>query len=179
MSIRKDYTNQPFGKLTALFHAWPNRRGPATWLCACDCGKLAFVTIHCLVRGYTRGCIDCDPPAILKWKIDRTAHGAAKTPEYWAFKGARGRCTNPNNPCYHDYGGRGIEFRFTKFQDFLDEVGPRPSPKHSLDRINNDGHYEKGNLRWATKKHQANNRRSYHETLLNRIAELEAQLAAK
>lgn len=91
--------------------------------------------------------------------------------------GAKGRCTNPNNPSYKDYGARGIEFRFNSFQEFLNEVGRRPSSQHSLDRIDNNGHYAKGNLRWADKKAQANNRRLYHETLLQRIADLEAKLA--
>lgn len=121
------------------------------------------------------GCIRSEK--VSKWNIDRSTHGAIKTPEYWAYKGAKGRCTNPRNRSYKDYGARGIQFRFNSFQEFLDEVGLRPLPQYSLDRINNDGHYEKGNLQWANKKAQANNRRLYHETLVNKIAALETENA--
>jgi hypothetical protein len=181
---RLDLTNQQFGKLTALFFAWPSARGGGSvWLCACECGKLAFVKSQSLTHGYTKSCSCLRRERLIKWNIDRSTHGAIHTPEYWAYKGAKGRCTNPRNRSYKDYGGRGIEFRFTSFQEFLKAVGYRPSPLHSLDRIENDGHYEPGNVQWATKEHQANNRRAYHETLnrqiaaqATRIAELEAQL---
>lgn len=80
------------------------------------------------------------------------------TPERRAFNSARTRCNNPNTAVYSYYGGRGIEFRFTSFDEFFKELGNRPSDSHSLDRIDNDGHYEKGNVRWATKKEQIGNR---------------------
>jgi hypothetical protein len=91
------------------------------------------------------------------------------TPEYRAWKQARQRCRNPHNPDYHHYGGRGIEFRFETFRDFLNALktaenptGLRPSPQHSLDRYpNNDGHYEIGNMRWATLSEQRLNRRPF------------------
>jgi hypothetical protein len=65
---------------------------------------------------------------------------------------------NPSTGNYHRYGGKGIEFRFDSFEDFLNEVGYKPTPKHTLDRIDSSGHYERGNVRWATMKEQANNR---------------------
>jgi hypothetical protein len=73
------------------------------------------------------------------------------------------RCTNPNDPSYRNYGGRGIHVYPEWLDDyaaFLEHVGRRPTPRHSLDRINNEGHYEPGNLRWATLRQQARNRRS-------------------
>jgi hypothetical protein len=82
------------------------------------------------------------------------------SPEHTAYIGAKSRCTNPNVKQWKNYGGRGIEFRFKDFPEFMQALGaPRPSPKHSLDRINNDGHYEPGNIRWATQKEQCNNTR--------------------
>jgi hypothetical protein len=79
--------------------------------------------------------------------------------EYQAFKNARARCTNPNFTLYKYWGGRGIEFRFATFKEFFDVIGPKPTPQHTLDRIDNDGHYEAGNVRWATMKEQAVSRR--------------------
>lgn len=86
-------------------------------------------------------------------------HGKSHTPEYHIYVGARYRCTNPKSEVWKDYGGRGIQFRFVSFEEFLAELGPRPSPEYSLDRINNDGHYEPGNVRWATASEQRNNQR--------------------
>jgi hypothetical protein len=71
------------------------------------------------------------------------------------------RCRNPNNSDWARYGGRGISVCLrlrTKFQNFLKDMGPRPSIIHSIDRINNDGNYEPGNCRWATPKQQAANK---------------------
>lgn len=82
-----------------------------------------------------------------------------KTPEYRCYHNAAGRCNNPKNRNYRNYGGRGIEFRFSNFDEFLAHVGLKPSPEYSLDRIDNDGHYEVGNLRWATLEEQLSNRR--------------------
>lgn len=88
-------------------------------------------------------------------------HGLGKTPEYRAWQGMKDRCSNKNKPNYHRYGGRGIKvcdiWRLS-FTRFLYDMGKRPSPKHSLDRIDNDGNYEPGNCRWTTIEVQANNR---------------------
>jgi len=73
-----------------------------------------------------------------------------------SYRSAKERCENPARPKYPRYGGRGIEFRFSDFWDFYNYMGPRPVGK-TLDRIDNDGHYEKGNLRWATRKEQQRN----------------------
>jgi hypothetical protein len=86
-------------------------------------------------------------------------HGLSKTPEYKAYIAAKDRCTNPKSQYYTIYGGRGIQFKFKDFIDFIQHIKPRPSSAHSLDRKNNDGHYEVGNVRWATLTEQRNNRR--------------------
>lgn len=94
--------------------------------------------------------------------------------------GAKGRCTNKNNAAYLNYGGRGIEFRFPTIRSFAEWVlinlGPRPSGAHSIDRIDNNAHYEPGNLRWATNVEQARNKRAYKRTVKGeRIRELQKQ----
>jgi hypothetical protein len=80
------------------------------------------------------------------------------TPEYVAYHHAMARCTKPNHKDWKYYGGRGIQFRFTSFRQFFVELGPRPDGK-SLDRVNNNGHYEPGNVRWATRTEQNRNQR--------------------
>ena len=76
------------------------------------------------------------------------------------YRWAKARCRNPNVAQYKDWGGRGIKFLFNSFEEFLTVLGPRP-PGYSLDRINNDGHYEPGNVRWASRKEQNSNKGQY------------------
>lgn len=90
------------------------------------------------------------------------SHGMSRTPENNAWRAAKYRCTNPNAKHYADYGGRGISMCdewTTSFEAFFDHIGPRPSSQHSLDRIDVNGDYEPGNVRWATAHEQNLNRR--------------------
>ncbi len=82
-----------------------------------------------------------------------------QTKEYKAFIHARYRCTNPECDVYMYYGGRGIQFKFETFEQFLVEVGLAPSVEHQLDRKDNDKHYEPGNVHWVTKAAQMTNKR--------------------
>jgi hypothetical protein len=85
-------------------------------------------------------------------------------PEYKVWAAMIQRCSNPNNADYPDYGGRGIRVcdRWLKFANFYADMGPRPSPQHSIDRIDNDGNYALGNCRWATAADQRANQRPRH-----------------
>jgi hypothetical protein len=102
--------------------------------------------------------------AAVHWSVTHGhTRGHAMTPEYTAWMSMRRRCEDPRGPMFRHYGGRGISVcrRWRKsFEAFLADVGPRPSPLHSLDRIDNDRNYEPGNVRWATRIEQASNKRT-------------------
>ncbi len=88
------------------------------------------------------------------------ARGWNKTPEYTAFKNAKNRCERKQDTKYAYYGGRGIKFLFRDMDQFIASIGPRPSDAHSIDRIDPNGNYEPGNVRWATKTTQARNKQT-------------------
>ena len=92
-----------------------------------------------------------------------TTHGMKGTPEYLAYTSMKNRCNNKHTPSFKDYGGRGIkvcERWLESFENFYEDMGDRPSKKHSLDRIDNDGSYCPENCKWSTVKEQAMNRRT-------------------
>ncbi len=99
--------------------------------------------------------------------MGKITHGKSKTAiEYPVWEGMRGRCRNPRNAAYNDYGGRGIKVceRWDDFSAFVSDVGPRPSMEHSLDRMDVNGDYEPSNCRWVTQTIQNINKRKLRET---------------
>ena len=151
-----DITGNRFGCLVALSFSTRRPNGQSMWRCRCDCGTVKDVGLSGLRKGSSRSCgcrkHDC-----------RTRHGMAhKTPEYNVWVKMRQRCNNANDKSYRDYGGRGITVckRWSSFDAFYDDMGPRPSAQHSIERVNNALGYTKANCIWATRTTQNNNTRA-------------------
>lgn len=168
-----DLTGQKFGRWTVLFLG--NHRGHLRyWRCRCECGTEKEIYAGSLKDGRS---LSCGCLSIEKLKVIKATHGHTRgyktTPEYRAWRHMNTRCYNPNCPMFYRYGGRGIQVcdRWRdSFEVFLADVGPRPSPNHSINRIDNDGNYEKGNVCWTTNQEQCRNRSSNHFITANGVS---------
>ena len=153
-----------FGRLVAL-KLVGTRKYCAMWLCKCDCGNEKIVNGYNLRNGNTKSC-----GCLHKEKMTNKKHGMTETPEYNSWIGMKDRCYNPNNKEYDYWGGRGIKVCdewLHDFATFYNHVGSKPGPEYSIDRINNNGNYEPGNVRWATALEQSNNKRAYKKGRIN------------
>jgi hypothetical protein len=158
----KDLTNCRFGRLIVIDLS-PNLDPVAIWRCRCDCGKEKLVKHLNLKSGRTKscGCLKRDTTI-----SRRTTHGQSKnrksSQEYNSWNAMKRRCLNPNSQKYQSYGGRGIAICVSwsqSFNAFFRDMGRKPSSKHTLGRLDNDGNYEPGNCAWQTPHEQARNMR--------------------
>lgn len=155
-SPRIDLTGQRFGRLVAVCYMSGTKEHPAVWECLCDCSNKKYATAGRLRDGSIKSC-GC--------LLNEICSGKSNYKEYSTWEGMIARCYNINNIKYPLYGGRGITvcdpWR-NSFMSFYNDIGPKPSRKYSLDRIDNDGNYEPSNCRWATIFTQNTNKRNTH-----------------
>lgn len=164
-----DILNRKFGRLTIVERV-KSRKDNRLCLCRCDCGNEKIFWTANVISGRTQscGCLNSEIITKRNFKHGHGGHGKARSREYQAWSNMLTRCTNPNSTAWHNYGGRGIAVsdELADFSRFLAVLGPCPDG-YELDRINNDGHYERGNVRWADLKTQANNKRCSRPVVFN------------
>jgi hypothetical protein len=161
---RIDHTTKRFGRLVVVQFSHQTLDKRSYWLCQCDCGGKTTVRSDALLRGQSTSCGCLQAEGTLRRTHGESGSwrkGLKKSIEYSTWQTMIVRCEYPKAKGYERYGGRGIkvcERWRNSFENFLADMGRRPSSKHSIDRIDNDGNYEPGNCRWATDDIQNANR---------------------
>lgn len=150
-----ELTGQRFGRLQVMCRVENTKHDKRQWACTCDCGANTIVPTGQLRSGHTQSC------GCLITEVN-TKHGMHASPEYGIWGQMKARCNNPGTDKYERYGGRGITVcqRWQEsFAAFHEDMGPRPSPEHTVERRENNGHYAPDNCYWATWHTQYRNRR--------------------
>lgn len=159
-TLVKSMEGTRFTRLLVVSRAKSDRNGNAMWHCVCDCGNTTISHGFSLRNGAAKSC-GCLTTEQLVSRI--TKHGmaarATRSSEYRTWGDVIQRCRNPNNSKWRLYGGRGIQVceRWLDFENFLEDMGPKPSPKYSIERLDGNRGYEPGNCAWATIEQQNNN----------------------
>lgn len=159
----KILSGQKFSRWTSLEWVGRDKYGKHLWRCSCECGEEKIVPERYLLDGQSRSC-GCLFAEQLRERNDKSGtHRLTKTRLYKIWTGIKDRCCNPKSKDWGRYGGKGItvcERWNNSFLAFLDDMGARPTPKHTVDRIDPHGNYEPNNCRWATPLEQNRNRRN-------------------
>lgn len=164
-----DLTGQKFGRLTVVRFYGQDKYKKFTWMCECDCGNTSIVSGSELINGRILSCGCLRKERIIEAK---TTHGMSHSEVYAEYRNMKNRCYNEQAHNYKYYGGRGIKMcdRWRDdIREFYNDVSSLPNFRekgYTLDRINNDGNYEPGNVRWATASEQMINRRPVTRTLI-------------
>lgn len=161
-----DLSNKTFGRLTVIERA-PNKGKYTMWKCVCNCPNktICIVRGELLKRGETQSCGCLHKESLAKMA---TKHGMRHTKIYAVWVVMRDRCYNSNNKDYADYGGRGITVypswkdNIEPFYEYVSKLPHFEEKGYSLERIDNNRNYEPGNVKWADKYEQANNKRNNH-----------------
>lgn len=170
----KNLVGRHFGRLTVVSMTDKRIDRHVVWECQCECGSICFVPSNSLITGRTKSC-----GCLMKEMrgVSRITHHQSNEKIYFVWQAMRKRCFHKKDKNYKYYGGRGItvcdEWKndFQPFYDYVSSLQHFGEKGYSIDRINNDGNYEPGNVRWATAKEQSNNQRKRQKANFERETE--------
>lgn len=170
-----EMSGKKFAFITVIRSVGKCSSGDLKWLFVCDCGNEFEANGYYARSGKITTCPSCSAE---RSRLASVKHGRSKSQEFEIWSGMQTRCYNSKAKAFKRYGGRGITIcnRWKEsFVNFLSDMGPRPSPIHSIERIDNDGNYEQGNCYWATREEQANNKGNNRHITINGVTKTIAQ----
>lgn len=163
-----DLSGKVFGRLTVQKNLGQAKKyGPFLWECRCECGQIKVANGDLLRQGHTQscGCLYREIAGTQRMRHGEGAQGKSST-EFRSWKAMRHRCNCPTASDWAYYGGMGVQVspRWDLYENFLQDMGRKPGPSYTIDRVDPAGDYAPGNCVWATRKQQANNKRRHHRS---------------